>query len=85
MIAATQAPSTRKQLTFFPNEMNESDSRIQKIITVRKKNTEARNERIRNRFNYLYNEERKRVDDVINDLCKEFCLAKSTIETALKG
>ena len=85
MIAATEAPSTRRQLAFFPGEMKESLSRIEKSVLIRKKNKAARNERIRTRFNELYNVERKRIDDAIDTLCEEFSLAKSTIESALRG
>jgi hypothetical protein len=61
------------------------DERIRKALTTRKRNFEARNERIRMRFNALYNQERKRIDDVIVILTEEFCLSKSTIESVLKG
>lgn len=58
--------------------------KIQKIIKTRTGNTLARNERIRTRFNELYNTERKRLDDVIEILATEFCIAKRTVESALK-
>ncbi len=85
MPAAT-APSVRKQLDFFPDlPMSENTSRFDKMITSRKRNTQARNERINHRFNHLYNVERKRYDDVITELCTEFNCVETTIEKALKG
>lgn len=61
------------------------EDKIYKIIATRKRNTEARNTRIRLRFNELYNERRQRIDDVILTLQEEFCLSKSTIEGVLKS
>lgn len=49
------------------------------------RNTEVRNQRIRERFDHLYNKERLRYDDVIDKLAEEFILAKGTIERAMKG
>jgi hypothetical protein len=93
MIATAEAPNTarapmgaRPQLAFFDmSALERKPTRIDKIVLVRKNNTLARNERIRERFNSLYNTERKRIDDVITILCEEFSLAKSTIESALKS
>ena len=85
MIATAEAPSTRAQLTFFNLPVSETLSRFQKQKLTRKRNHEARNERIRVRFNHLYNVERKRIDDVITILCGEFSLEKISIERALKG
>lgn len=85
-MSATAAPSIRKQLDFFPDlPMSEPMSRFQKISTTRKNNTEARRQRINDRFNHLYNVERKRYDDVIAALCEEFNCVETTIEKALKG
>jgi hypothetical protein len=59
-------------------------SRSGKIAETRKKNSSARNERIRLRFNELFNDRRIRYDDVMNTLALEFCLAQSTIMKMLK-
>ena len=59
-------------------------SRESKIADTRKKNSSARNERIRERFNELHHDRRIRYDDVMETLSKEFCLAQSTIMKALK-
>jgi hypothetical protein len=59
--------------------------RIQKIKIVRQQNKENRYARIRERFNYLYNSERKRYDDCIDTVSNEFGLAKSSIQPILKG
>jgi hypothetical protein len=85
MIAPSEAPSNLTQLSFFNLPVSHEASRFDKMKHTRKANTCGRNERIRARFNYLYNQERKRIDDVISILCEEFSLAKSTIEKALKG
>jgi hypothetical protein len=60
-------------------------TKIHKMIATRTANTSARNERITAQFNHKYNVERKRYDDVIQELCSEFSLAKSTIESVIKG
>ncbi len=57
----------------------------QGAIDTLKNNTRVRNNRIQNRFNQLYNENRMRYDDVINTLCEEFFLSKRRIETVMKG
>jgi cytidylate kinase len=57
----------------------------QGAITTRKSNTQQRNERIQKRFNELYNVDRLRYDDVINNLCAEFSLSKGTIEKTMKS
>lgn len=74
-------------LTLFPGEVSSSllVGKVQKIIATRKRNTVSRNERIQSVFNHKYNVERKRYDDVIQELCSEFSLARRTIETALKS
>lgn len=59
--------------------------KIAKMIATRKGNTAIRNEKITQRFNDKFNIERKRYDDVINELCAEFSLAKSTIEKVITG
>ena len=79
----------RPQATLFNRaaytlEKKNSD-RIQKIIDTRKRHTCGRNESIRLRFNQKYNVDRKRYDDVIDELSEEFHLSTRTIETALKG
>ena len=85
MITATGAPSARRQLSFFNLPVKETQSREDKIREVRQANTAARNQRLTDRFNYLYNVERKRYDDVITALKEEFHLAEATIERVLKG
>lgn len=89
--APAKAPNTvplgaRPQLTCFNlDEFSvKVPDKIQKIIKTRTDNTAARNERIRQRFNELYNKDRKRLDDVIELLATEFCIAKRTVESALK-
>lgn len=69
---------TRPEVSCLPDK-------IAKIIETRTTNTKLRNERITRAFNQKYNEERKRYDDVIAELCQEFALAKRTIENVLKG
>lgn len=61
------------------------EDRIYKAAATRKRNTEARNHRIRTRFNQLYNQERTRIDDVIRRISEEFCLSVATVEKMLKG
>jgi len=85
MSATAEAPSTHSQLTFFDLPVKENQSALDKWRASRKTNIAARNERLRQRFNYLYNTERKRIDDVIDTLCQEFCLEKITIERLLKS
>jgi len=65
--------------------MTQNLNRIEKITLIRKRNTEHRHERIRARFNHLYNIERKRYDDVLSIVCEEFGLAQRTIESIMKG
>jgi hypothetical protein len=82
--------SAAKNPTLFDGDMPVSNAgclgdKISKIIATRKRHTKARNERIISMFNHKYNVERKRYDDVIKELCDDFSLAKSTIETAIKG
>jgi len=55
------------------------------MMATRKRNHEARTERIRSRFNELHNDRRIRYDDVLESLSREFCLAQSTILSALKS
>jgi len=79
----TSQPSTT--LALFPDQYPTAlADKVKKIIATRTANTEARNQRIREAFNKKYNEDRKRYDDVITELCTEFCLAKRTVENALK-
>lgn len=85
MITTTEAPTARRQLSFFNLPVKETLSREDKIRESRQANTAARNQRINDRFNHLYNVERKRYDDVMNALSEEFCLALATIERVLKG
>lgn len=85
MITTTEAPSERRQLSFFNLPVKETLSRFDKIKQTRMRNTEVRNQRIRERFDHLYNKERLRYDDVIDKLAEEFILAKGTIERAMKG
>jgi len=93
MIATAETQSTarvplgaRQQLTAFDmSEFEKKATRIQKIVDVRKANTIARNEKIRKRFDELFNKDRMRYDDVMEELCREFNLAMSTIHTALKN
>lgn len=85
MNTLAEAHQPRVQLTFFNLPVTEQASRYQKSSASRIGNTGKRNERIRLRFNYLYNEERKRIDDIIMILCDEFSLTKRSIQTALKG
>lgn len=85
MIATAEQTITQPQLTFFDLPVNPIQTRFDKQVATRKRNTCQRNERIRDRFNYLYNVERKRIDDVIDTLCKEWNLEKTTIERALKS
>lgn len=79
-----------KTLDLFGNEVSHSQvgcltDKIAKIIATRKRNTQIRNEMIIKAFNHKYNVERKRYDDVIAELCKEFALEKRTIESVLKS
>jgi hypothetical protein len=86
MVTAAEAPPIRKQLDFFPDlPMSKTVSRFDKISATRKANTQARVQRINDRFDHLYNVERKRYDDVITELCREFNCVVTTIEKALKG
>lgn len=79
-------PQRTNTLALFPDQYPTAlVDKVQKIIATRTSNTEARNQRIREAFNKKYNEDRKRYDDVISELCQEFSLAKRTVETALKG
>lgn len=77
-----------KQTTLFNmpevKEFN-IDEHNKKVSVIRKANLDRRNLMIRNRFDHLYNTDRLRVDDCIEKLCGEFSLAKSTIESVLKG
>jgi hypothetical protein len=59
--------------------------RIQKITAVKRHNNEQRYKRIRERFNYLYQVERRRIDDVIEIVATEWGLQKRTIQTILKS
>lgn len=79
-----------KSLDLFGDEVTRSPvgcltDKISKIIATRKRNTQLRNESITNSFNHKYNVERKRYDDVIAELCREFALEKRTIENVLKS
>jgi hypothetical protein len=56
-----------------------------KTAITRKANTQLRNERLHKRFNELYNDERKRIDDVYAQLCQDFSLSEATIEKIIKG
>ncbi|GEM_PF-3844033 len=47
---------------------------------VRKRNTQKRYEKVRERCNELYNEQRIRWDDVIETLSEEFGISPATIE-----
>lgn len=76
------------QKNLFGEEMSAQiaiKNKIAKMIETRKGNTDSRNQRITDSFNHKYNVERKRYDDVVNELCTEFSLAKSTIEKVIKG
>lgn len=76
----------RTTLALFPEYPTSTlEERIQKNRETRTANTLARNEKIRERFNHLYNVERLRYDDVIATLCTDFCLSKATVERALKS
>lgn len=84
-------PSSTTTLDLFGGEIKAQPrgscltDKIAKIIETRTSNTRLRNEQIIKAFNQKYNEERKRYDDVIAELCQEFALAKRTIETVLKS
>lgn len=77
-----------KQATLFNlpevKEFN-IDEHNKKVSVIRRANHDRRNQMIRERFNHLYNVDRKRYDDCVDAVCSEFSLAKSTIETVLKG
>lgn len=47
---------------------------------IRKRNTQRRHEKVRERCNELYNEKRIRWDDVIETLSEEFGISPATIE-----
>lgn len=85
MKATAEAPNSATQLVFFNLPEVKSLSHNEKVNAIKKANFERRNSMIKTRFDHLYNVERKRFDDVISQLCDEFSLAKSTIETALKS
>lgn len=54
-----------------------------KHIEKRQKNTIRRDNDIRARFKELYDEDRKRIDDCVKILCKEFYLEEFTINAIL--
>lgn len=77
-----------KQQTLFPMAEVSKPTREEvnkKVNAIKAANLERRNQEIKERFNHLYNVDRIRPDDILNKLAEEFCLAKSTIESALKG
>jgi len=51
--------------------------------TVRKTNTERRHNLIKRRVNHLYNEERKRFDDVVAQVSEEFAYSVRTVRNIL--
>ncbi|GAB5524879.1 MAG: hypothetical protein Roseis2KO_27510 [Roseivirga sp.] len=53
---------------------------IRQSDIVRKRNTQKRYEKVRERCNELYNEQRIRWDDVIETLSEEFGISPATIE-----
>ena len=53
-------------------------------ITQRKLNTHKRYMKIQARYKVLYNEERKRIDDVYTTLQEEFCIGEQSINMALR-
>jgi hypothetical protein len=58
---------------------------IEKNRATRMNNTLKRNQRIRTKFNHLYNVDRKRYDDVIQTLCEDFSLSKAVVERIMKA
>jgi hypothetical protein len=67
-----------------PSQLSALD-RIQKIIQVKSQNKQMRYARIRERFNYLYQVERKRYDDCMEIVATEWGLTKKTVQTILKS
>lgn len=54
-------------------------------VEERQKNANKKHEAIRVRFKELYDGKRLRIDDVVTALCKEFFLARITIEKILRA
>lgn len=54
------------------------------FVEKRQKNANLKHEAIRTRFKELYNGKRLRIDDVVEELCKEFFIAKITVERILR-
>lgn len=52
--------------------------------TPRRKSTIEKYKKIQERYRYLYNEERKRLDDVITQLCDEFFMNEAGIWRVLR-
>lgn len=65
-------------------EKGKYNHRAARIAEARKRNTLLRNERVKARFNELYNLKRKRYDDCISELATEFNLATNTILCILR-
>jgi hypothetical protein len=74
------------QATLFNLEpiVIDQKSHNDKVNAIKKKNLERRNLMINEKFNQKYHVERKRIDDVIQELMSEYSLSKSTIESVLK-
>lgn len=54
------------------------------FVGVRQSNTNLKHERIKQRFKELYDGKRIRIDDAVETLCKEFFLARITVERILR-
>lgn len=54
------------------------------IFETRKRNTQTRYEKVRNKVNELYNEKRLRYDDVIKKVAEDFVMSERTIRNILK-
>lgn len=76
-----------KQDTLFelPDVVKTDQTVHQRINAVKAANYERRKKKIQERFDELYEKDRKRYDDVIKILCEEFALSDRTIQAALKG